>query len=987
MMAAPSLAADIAHIKQSEEGTSSVWEDGQVGDFTLIETPAVAKDGILIWSDTHSEPLTIGAAGKDIKLTGKNSVTTDLGAPGAFVLSIGQNVSLAAGALDLTVDNTVNNGVFVGFQNVRNVTADSLTVNFGQTDAHAGGTYTLIKATSADSSSDITVKGDINVKTKGLGLFDLVSGSTATLKSETGGITIEDGLVSSRSVYLRAGSTLNLEAEKDIVIRSSLNGVLLAEENLFGTSGTVNLTSHQGNIDFSLSGTCPGSTNVNVLVLGTIGVSSVTDRVFGTIQAKNIRLIGEIEGGQYSTGLFVRPEVGEVKLVADETVLVQVHSSGTRSPNGIELYGEKASIEAKKLNVNVEHDTDVFSTDMPSGILLEKVNAIINADADVHSKRASTGPISSTSYSNAVAFSGTASASIDFQRNAVLTADYAVNDESTGSTVSNVLKKTGTDDLVLNGRVNFGNANSLLDVQDNCGVILNGTDDTFTDVIAKYSGAQGTRLVKNSVSDLKLGFANNTLAGDLEINTGKVILTTDAEFSGNVTVDGSALTVNAAEGVLSGTGTLSFAEGSKVVVKNVAATAESDFYTLTSGFSAVSGLDNISSNNRLQKVILLAPTDDQYRFTVATQSASEVFGDEISNSELIDQISGSGSDTEIGQIIETIASQDPAGVTNEEIAHQLDSVFDFSKLSGASYGALYAAGLASDAITEHVRSEKAARNTGLWVDVMGGHNRIKELGTSGHHYGLKTDAYGVTFGADMSVYEGLNLGAAMTFVKNDIESTGSYQKTENKQKTYGVRVYGKQTLGEKASLIGQIGYAYADNDITQGLPAGLGVLKGDPKGSVVSAEVGLELPLMTGSWEVVQHTGVKYNYVKTDSFTATRNGAAVYRAEKQENHVVQVPIGVRIGKTIEAQGWTVKPEADISIVPALGGNTLKTKIRVGDVSAMTTKTDLISETYAAGMIGVEAEKGPHAVGLKYRFAAGDSDMQDHSVRVQYRYSF
>lgn len=985
MMASTAFAAD-AGLDHVNQASGEIWSDG-LPEGTTFELSGLNDSAYLVWSVAAGSPdavLSIGAEGKDIFLSGANRA-----ADGVIFFGgqVGSSVDIVAKALKISADNTQASANLTGFRNIRSVKADSLTVDFGQTDAHAGGTYTLIKTTGSDRPSDINVKGDINVKTKGLKLFDLASGSTATLKSETGGITIEGGASTDSGDPVNAGSTLNLEAERDIVIHTTADRENFSRLSHLGTAGTLNLTSRQGDIEIRLDGVLADSTT-------SARVLTVQEGGSAFLKAKNIRLIGGTEGGQFLTGVLTTAGAGELKIVADEEVWVQVHSGGARSPNGIELYGGKTFIEAQKFFVDVEH-TAVGDSDQPSGILLPSttstlpVELVINADADVHVKRSSENFTDDT-YGAALAFGRvTQAARVNFQKNATLTSDYAIKagNPATDAGYLATIIKSGTGDLNLNGRVYLPHADSLLDVQDNCGVILNGTDDTFTDVIAKYSGAQGTRLVKNSVSDLKLGFANNTLAGDFEINTGKVILTTDAEFSGNVTVDGSALTANATEGVLSGTGTLSFAEGSKVVVKNVAATAENDFYTLTSGFSAVSGLDNIASNNRLQKVTLLEPTDDQYRFTVATLSASDAFGDDISNSELIDQISGSGSDTEIGQIIETIASQDPASVTNEEIAHQLDSVFDFSKLSGASYGALYAAGLASDAITEHVRSEKAARNTGLWVDVMGGHNRIKELGTSGHHYGLKTDAYGVTFGADMPVYEGLNLGAAMTFVKNDIESTGSYQKTENKQKTYGVRVYGKQSIGEKASLIGQIGYAYADNDITQGLPAGLGVLKGDPKGSVVSAEVGLELPLMTGSWEVVQHTGVKYNYVKTDGFTATRNGAAVYRAEKQENHVVQVPIGVRIGKTIEAQGWTVKPQADISIVPALGGNTLKTKIRVGDVSAMTTKTDLISETYAAGMIGVEAEKGPHAVGLKYRFAAGDSDMQDHSVRVQYRYSF
>lgn len=56
---------------------------------------------------------------------------------------------------------------------------------------------------------------------------------------------------------------------------------------------------------------------------------------------------------------------------------------------------------------------------------------------------------------------------------------------------------------------------------------------------------------------------------------------------------------------------------------------------------------------------------------------------------------------------------------------------------------------------------------------------------------------------------------------------------------------------------------------------------------------------------------------------------------------------------------------DIRVVPTVGENSLYSKIHAGDLYGVSTKSDLTSDVYGAGTIGLELTKANHAFGLKY----------------------
>ena len=92
----------------------------------------------------------------------------------------------------------------------------------------------------------------------------------------------------------------------------------------------------------------------------------------------------------------------------------------------------------------------------------------------------------------------------------------------------------------------------------------------------------------------------------------------------------------------------------------------------------------------------------------------------------------------------------------------------------------------------------------------------------------------------------------------------------------------------------------------------------------------------------------------------------------------QVPIGVavRMDKTLD-NGWTVRPHADLTVIPQFGDTEQDIKV----------KTGAFTDTVSGDVAGDFATKGNAVVGARYGFTAGDMGRQDHAFKVEVRYAF
>ena len=85
--------------------------------------------------------------------------------------------------------------------------------------------------------------------------------------------------------------------------------------------------------------------------------------------------------------------------------------------------------------------------------------------------------------------------------------------------------------------------------------------------------------------------------------------------------------------------------------------------------------------------------------------------------------------------------------------------------------------------------------------------------------------------------------------------------------------------------------------------------------------------------------------------------------------------------------WNVKPQADVSVIPAAGDKKANTRVKFsGTDSWSNVITRIMDSTSWAGMLGIQAEKGNLAIGLNYGVQAPRHET-DQRVNVGISWKF
>ena len=104
-------------------------------------------------------------------------------------------------------------------------------------------------------------------------------------------------------------------------------------------------------------------------------------------------------------------------------------------------------------------------------------------------------------------------------------------------------------------------------------------------------------------------------------------------------------------------------------------------------------------------------------------------------------------------------------------------------------------------------------------------------------------------------------------------------------------------------------------------------------------------------------------------------------------NIVQFPVGVTATRNIDADGWNIKPQADVSVIPAAREKKAFTRVRFSGVDAVDgISTRIMDSTSWAGMVGLQAEKGHLSLGLNYGVQASSHE-PDQGVRFTLGWKF
>ena len=297
----------------------------------------------------------------------------------------------------------------------------------------------------------------------------------------------------------------------------------------------------------------------------------------------------------------------------------------------------------------------------------------------------------------------------------------------------------------------------------------------------------------------------------------------------------------------------------------------------------------------------------------------------------------------------------------------------------------------NEAFTENGVMREWERGNDLWIDVIGGKQKYKSLSATGiSKAGYDTNSYGFVMGYDRKFADKpIILGAAFSYNHGSLDSTGDVLKTKNKYNSFGLHAYGAYAPVEKVNLIGTLSWMHNSSDITQSInAAGFNKADADVKTNMFSLGARAEATIPAGKANIVPHAGLRYVWAKSGKYDTKVDVKKVWSNKADATNTFQLPIGVAVRTDIAtASGWNVRPQADVTVIPQFGDTKQKTKL-----SNFNGVSDKLSGEFAGKFgtnvnLGIQADKGPATIGVRYGFTGGTKGKADHMFKLEARYRF
>ena len=587
------------------------------------------------------------------------------------------------------------------------------------------------------------------------------------------------------------------------------------------------------------------------------------------------------------------------------------------------------------------------------------------------------------------------------------------------------------------GQVNVYNSSVLsgkLDLNPGGTLFLDPSYKSFTSLAGPLAGSaivgSGSVLTIGQIADLeahvkKTGLSTSPLGSGFVVSPGNAVLAlgegieladtgcllVDAEAD-SVTVvtpnsatfaNGSLLVTNAdvvstPSGAIKadGNGALTVAGGAKLAIVDIKANRE---YTIASGFSAqdVQGWTNVSVNALTSAQ--LSRVGDSVVLTTSSKDAAEVFPGIIPVSGMNEMIASgiNAVDSPHAGIRFLSRAIEPQYLPASNTVGLVNEVSRASVTAGVQNTSLRIADAASDTVLDHMSlsrhdasSSIHSNGVDLWAAPMYGN--LYTSGMTVSNSAVRSQFGGLALGADFEACRFLGgkfrLGAAVNGGGGQSETRGTATRTQNDYGFGGLNLYAGWNR-DALNIIASLGYGFGNHDIEMGLPSSMqmNTAKTNFDTSVFTADLRAEYQLKTRWLDLMPHAGVRYTALKTDAYDLKSGGAKLSHVKGDTQNIVQFPVGLTLSRDFECSDWTVKPMADISVIPAAGEKKAFTKVRFSGLDAWdSVNSRIMDSTSWSGTIGVQAEKGNMTFGLNYGLLASSNET-DQNIQVKFGWKF
>ena len=330
--------------------------------------------------------------------------------------------------------------------------------------------------------------------------------------------------------------------------------------------------------------------------------------------------------------------------------------------------------------------------------------------------------------------------------------------------------------------------------------------------------------------------------------------------------------------------------------------------------------------------------------------------------------------------------------TNGAAADQAARMGDFG---GAAESALVATSTTYDAVAGRFGMGQQAgtmtianngQGSGLWVTPVYKSHESDGFDADGLGYGSDITLYGVALGGDVTLANGVRVGAMFNVGSGDADGQGAASVVSNDFDYFGGSIYAGYAI-DNFSIVGDISYTTIDSDVEANTAAGKTSTSFDT--TALSVGVTGQYALKVAEMDVTPHAGMRFTRIDMDDYSiesADFGNVGQYNASSA--NVFSIPVGVTISKEYVTDTWTVKPSFDLTLTGNFGDDTVDGTVSWTGVSNwdVSTKAEFVDNFTYGASVGIAAKTGNFGLGLGLNYT-GSSNTDEFGVNANARYMF
>ena len=330
--------------------------------------------------------------------------------------------------------------------------------------------------------------------------------------------------------------------------------------------------------------------------------------------------------------------------------------------------------------------------------------------------------------------------------------------------------------------------------------------------------------------------------------------------------------------------------------------------------------------------------------------------------------------------------------TNGAAADQAARMGDFG---GAAETALVATSTTYDAVAGRFGMGQQAgtmtianngQGSGLWVTPVYKSHESDGFDADGLGYGSDINLYGVALGGDVTLANGVRVGAMFNVGSGDADGQGAASVVSNDFDYFGGSIYAGYAI-DNFSIVGDVSYTTIDSDVEANTAAGKTSTSFDT--TALSVGVTGQYALKVAEMDVTPHAGLRFTRIDMDDYTIdSADFGEVGQYNASSANVFSIPVGVTISKEYVTDTWTVKPSFDLTLTGNFGDDTVDGTVSWTGVSNwdVSTKAEFVDNFTYGAAVGIAAKTGNFGLGLGLNYT-GSSNTDEFGVNANARYMF